>query len=64
MKVTIDKKKCIGCILCTELVANIFEIDGDKSRVKKDAKIDGASIRSQVQIAVKACPTGAIKVIE
>ena len=63
MKVLIDKKKCIGCMLCTELVEGVFEMDDDKSRVKEDAKINEASIRSQVRIAAKSCPTGAIKII-
>lgn len=53
--VSIDKEKCIGCGLCSELCGEVFEIQGDgKAGVKKDKNIPC------VKDAIASCPVSAI----
>jgi len=53
--IKINKDKCIGCGLCTELCGEIFEIQGDgKAGVKKQKKLPC------VKNAIASCPVEAI----
>ncbi len=53
--VKVDKEKCIGCGLCTELCPEVFEMQCDgKSGVKKDKNIPC------VKNAIASCPVNAI----
>lgn len=36
-KVSIDKKKCIGCGSCAAMCEDIYEMKGDKAIVKKSS---------------------------
>lgn len=60
---TIDKKKCIGCVLCNSFAEEVLEMDdsGFKARVKKEAKLTKENIE-KVKEAALACPSGAIKI--
>lgn len=68
MKVKIDKKTCIGCLMCTSMAEEIFEIDEDKDGVKVKVKetVDMSKKENQKKAreSVEACPVEAIKVLE
>ena len=57
MKVSLDKKKCIGCGACAAICPDVFEMDGEKAKVKS-AKTDKTCAKE----AVDSCPVSAIKV--
>jgi len=59
MKVSINSK-CIGCALCTCLADTVFEMNGEKATVKKNADLTTNVIRENVETAAKACPVEAI----
>jgi len=58
MKIKIDKDKCIGCSLCTEICKESFEMDGDKAKVKKE----NIKKLSNEKEAADSCPSGAITI--
>jgi ferredoxin len=54
---TIDKDLCVGCGLCSQVCADVFEMGADG----KAGVIDGADLSEDcVQDAVDQCPVGAI----
>lgn len=55
--VSINKNKCIGCGSCVAICDEVFEMIGDKAKVKKDAKKDSKCIKE----AINSCPVNAIK---
>ncbi|MGH8672089.1 MAG: (4Fe-4S)-binding protein [Burkholderiales bacterium] len=59
MKVVWDEKKCANSGKCTEALPKVFFMDGDQFVIKPEAASEG-----EVRKAVKACPSGALKVIE
>ena len=58
VKVSVDKKTCIGCGACASICPNVFEMKDGKSVVKK-AKVDDDSCAKEAE---GSCPVGAIKV--
>jgi len=56
-KVVVDKDLCIGCAACTAVCDN-FEMDGDKSKPKKN-EVDDIGCN---QDAADSCPVAAIKI--
>jgi len=53
----VDKDLCVGCGLCTQVCADVFEMTADG----KAGIIDGADLSADcVQDAVDQCPVGAI----
>lgn len=60
MKVTVDPKLCIGCYLCSGIAPDVFEMDGDKAKLKKNA--DLKKDKKAVLEAEESCPVQAIKV--
>ncbi|MBT6995697.1 ferredoxin [Candidatus Woesearchaeota archaeon] len=57
VKVSVSKKKCIGCKACVEVCDN-FKMVGDKSEpIDKNPKEVGCNEK-----AAKECPTSAITV--
>ena len=55
--VKVNKKKCIGCGLCSQICSEVFEIDENgKAQVKKDADKKAKCITN----AVEQCPVEAI----
>ncbi|MBS3065521.1 ferredoxin [Candidatus Pacearchaeota archaeon] len=58
-KVEIDKKKCVGCGLCPAVCGEVFEMKGDKARVKT-SKTDKTCAKE----AAEQCPERAIIVEE
>lgn len=57
-KITINKKKCIGCGLCTEICSKTFVMDGDKAKVKRP-QVDKITCEKKAE---SSCPVGAIKI--
>ncbi len=57
MKVKIDKEKCIGCGSCAAICPEVFEIAGDKAKVKTP-KTDKKCAKE----AEESCPAQAIKI--
>ena len=55
----VDKNKCIGCGLCTEICGEVFEMSDDgKAEVKA-----GADLKKNakcIKEAIKRCPVKAI----
>jgi ferredoxin len=52
--VKINKEKCIGCGACASVCGEVFEMSGDKARVKSQKDIPC------VKEAIKSCPVNAI----
>jgi ferredoxin len=60
MKIKVDRNKCSGIGLCEAMSPDFFEVD-DEGRlqfVQGDEVADDAA--DQVDVAVAACPTGAL----
>ena len=53
--ISIDKEKCIGCGLCTEICKEVFEMQGDG----KAGILDNKDIPC-VKDAIASCPVSAI----
>ena len=58
MKVKVDQDLCVGCGLCVNTCADVFEMDGDKA-VVKSAVVPPASQDTAKQ-AKDECPVEAI----
>jgi len=60
MKIKIDADACIGCGLCVQVCADVYEMEGDKAVVKMgnvpEDKADDA------KNAADQCPVNAISV--
>ena len=57
----VDKEKCIGCGLCSNLCPEVFEVaDGGKAEVKEGADLE--KNKECVGEAKESCPVGAIEV--
>ena len=53
----VDKDLCVGCALCVQVCAEVFDMGADGvAIVKTDADLNAACI----QDAVDQCPVGAI----
>ena len=58
MKVSIDQDLCVGCGLCTDTCADIFEMKGDKAVTK--VKVVPPASEDSVKQAKDECPVEAI----
>ena len=63
-KVEIVEDECISCEACVAEAPAVFEMNGDKAKVKAEAKSAEflQQHSDQVSAAVDACPSSAIKV--
>ena len=52
---TVDKEKCIGCGLCTEICGEVFKMQSDGKAVIKEIKNIPC-----VKDAIASCPVSAI----
>ena len=60
MAVKVDKEKCIGCGLCSNLCPEVFELGEDgKARVKEGADLE--KNKDCIKEAAESCPVGAIE---
>ena len=60
MKAKVDDGLCVGCGLCVETCADVFEMSGDLA-VAKDAPVPAAAEKSCRQ-AAEDCPVAAITI--
>jgi ferredoxin len=60
MKIKVDRNKCSGIGLCEAMSPDFFEVDDDGvlQLVRGDKVAD--EVQDQIDIAVAACPTGAL----
>ncbi len=56
MKVSVNKKECIGCGSCEAICPSVFQLKNGKAEVKKP---EGAPCAKE---AAEACPVDAIKI--
>ncbi|MBU3181854.1 ferredoxin [Clostridium psychrophilum] len=61
MKAHVDKDTCIGCGLCPEVCAEIFEMEDDGKAVASTDEV-AENIVSSAKEAEEQCPVGAITV--
>lgn len=61
MTVEVDKKKCIGCGLCTSIAPEAFKMGNYSLAVAKDSNID-KKFSNKVKEAADICPVQAIKI--
>ncbi|MBM3713579.1 MAG: ferredoxin [Actinobacteria bacterium] len=61
MTVEVDKKKCIGCGLCTTIASEIFKMGNDGFASVKDKNAD-KKFAGKAKEAADSCPTQAIKI--
>lgn len=62
MKAIVDEDTCTGCGLCTDTCPEVFELEGDKARVKVQTVPAEAEITCRE--AAEACPVEAISIKE
>ncbi|MCD6194972.1 ferredoxin [bacterium] len=60
MKVKVNEQSCIGCGLCISICSDVFELEGGKSKIKKD--FDPEANKECIKEAAANCPTQAISV--
>ena len=60
VKISVDKKLCIGCGACVSICPGSFEMKDGKSVAKK-AKVDKITCEKE---AADSCPVGAISIEE
>jgi len=58
--VKVDKEKCIGCGLCSNLCPEVFEL-GEDSKVRVKEKADLEKNKECIKEAKESCPVGAIE---
>ncbi len=62
MKAKVDADNCTGCGLCTDIAAEVFEMEGDVATVIGDEVPAGSE--DDVQEAMESCPSEAISIDE
>jgi len=62
MKASVDPDLCIGCGVCEQMCDAVFEMDGDKAKVKIDPVPPEAE--ESCREAAEACPSEAITIAE
>jgi ferredoxin len=63
MKAKVDQDACLGCGVCTDICAEVFEADDEgKAHVKRDPV--PADLEESCRDAANQCPESAIKIEE
>ena len=62
MKATVDPDLCIGCSVCEQLCAVVFEMNGSLAVVKGDSV--PADAEDLCEAAADSCPVDAIAITE
>lgn len=62
MKATVDPDLCIGCAVCEQICAAVFEMDGAVAVAKTDPVPPDAE--DYCEAAADACPVDAIVITE
>ena len=58
MKVKVDHDLCIGCGLCPQTAPDVFEMDGDKVKIKANPVPQNAE--ASTKEAAENCPVNCI----
>jgi ferredoxin len=61
MKIELDRAKCTGIGMCESVAPNFFEIDDDGELVVHRVDANGDDEVADVEAAVRACPTAALR---
>lgn len=62
MKIELDRDKCTGIGMCESVAPDYFEIDDGGALVVHRDEADDAQ-RTEVEAAVLACPTAALRLV-
>ena len=64
MRVSIDKKTCIGCGMCAVISDEIFRMDYDsnKASVNENVRLESNDNKEKAIMAKDACPVEAIRI--
>lgn len=62
MKIELDRVKCTGIGMCESVAPDFFEIDDDGALIVHRDDVDDAEI-GDVEAAIQACPTAALRLI-
>ncbi len=63
MRIVVDHGRCTGLGMCESIAEDVFEVQGDGSLRILIEEIDPAR-REEIQAAVDACPTEALKLVD
>ncbi len=63
MKIAVDRDLCQGHAVCQSEAPEIFAVE-DKGQVQLLDENPPDALRAQVEMAVKYCPTFALKIVE
>lgn len=62
MKVKVDYERCQANGLCTQAAPDVFDMRDDDDQVRLLREDPGEEFRSEVDEAVRICPTGALSI--
>jgi ferredoxin len=60
-EILVDREICMGSGMCCTFAPNTFDIDDGAKSIVKDSKGDPLDT---IRVAVEACPTGALRLVE
>ena len=63
MKIAVDRDLCQGHAVCQSEAPAVFAVE-DKGQVRLLDENPGEEVRAQIEMAVKYCPTHALKIVE
>ncbi len=61
-KITLDKKKCIGCATCSVLCPEVFSFNESEAVAVVNDKAIASADPGNVRSAVQACPSTALTI--
>ncbi len=63
MRIVVDPRRCTGLGMCESIAEDVFEVQNDGTLRLLIEDIDPAR-REEIQAAVDACPTEALKLVD
>jgi ferredoxin len=61
LTILVDRDRCMGSGMCIMYAPNTFDYDEDTKAIVVDSQGDGID---SVRIAIEACPTSALRILE
>lgn len=62
MKITVDRKKCIGCGVCVDVAEKVLEMKEGLSFPIETADLKSEENQESAKMAAEICPVQAIKI--
>ena len=62
-RVVVDREVCMGAGVCEMEAPEVFELDAD-GVLQVHEPADPAAVSTAVETAVRACPTGALQLVD